>query len=671
MTMSEKVTAVQVGFLEHLQVFYPHSTHVACIEREVLLYRGMKFDEQVSIYKQYDSMLKSLEPLCIDWLENDAEFLAVSKHLSTMKFDQGAPRFFPEWYAERRTEYALTRIMSDSTAIEEFLKGQSEELSSSQQNFLQHLVSKPATWVYANLLTEDSYPLISIRIEDFCDETFQVVHHLNTPDESRLLPFRLLFVFDNGNFIQSSGYQHSFVTLFAEDLQFFFDGLRDSAGIARTQHSSCSDYIPLSVNSITQTIRNCFIEFLTLDSAMLHREVSVGDEYVELIYEEYCITNFTPLKHLPGKWDREKLKGVEVLAFSGPDKSMLEWEAPSYLDVSSEEWRDAYNFPPHAKASLFIDQKKERIAIMATTNTAWHLTLYLLSHLCEQVDPLKIEPDCIVSLPTLAVATQITSFRFPWNEWWNLLPPLGHTVIDEILELSKIRSLMNEVVEAQDFSFRFNEKARCKRLGVDPSLLKELLDVIANSEDSPVDDFPGAFQLTTVEGDYEIHDLPPITQQKRSALEAPISESQLFTIHEWEACPIFYHLTGGAYSDSVDADGFAEHIEDLFYIFFDDLERLPLMMMNYLFLLFWHERERWVPVRTYGVEILKLLYPYLRQLGDDDLDAFITRFSDFVYSRLRSRALVDVLERPTADQRFWGTYVIKPTQLFTTLIKKK
>jgi hypothetical protein len=118
----------------------------------------------------------------------------------------------------------------------------------------------------------------------------------------------------------------------------------------------------------------------------------------------------------------------------------------------------------------------------------------------------------------------------------------------------------------------------------------------------------------------------------------------------------------------VDVETLTSHIEDLFYYFLDEREMLSFMMMNYLFRIFLHTANKWTPVRTFGIELLKLLYPYFEEIGEDDTDAFLSRFSDFVYTRLRTRALVEVKERPTADQRFWGTYDIKPTEFFTIFV---
>ena len=151
----------------------------------------------------------------------------------------------------------------------------------------------------------------------------------------------------------------------------------------------------------------------------------------------------------------------------------------------------------------------------------------------------------------------------------------------------------------------------------------------------------------------------------------PLEGDGLFTIHAKDTYPFFASITGGSFVDIVDVNDIVEYIEDLFFIFMDEREMLSLFMMNYLFLLFHHQGKLYTSVRTFGIELLKLLYPYLVEIGDDDTDAFISRFSDFVYSRLRTRALVEVKQKPTAEQRFWGTYEIRPTQFFTTLIEKK
>ena len=628
----------------------------------------MHKDEQLRVYRFYTILVRSLVGPISRFVDQDAHDEAVRERISTLAFDPGSPRFFPDWYDDRRNEYALSQVLTDPSRIRAFRHTYQHQLTNAQIQFLDHLCIKPAFWTYAHLLLSDDFPLVRMRVEDFCDHDFQVFHELTAPEEGRLLPFRLQLVFDNGIFYQTMGIHHAYAHLYSDDLHFFLNGLKHSVIPVSGESVKDSEGKKLITEDLTTIIKQRYEDLLLLDAIMLHNEASIADEFVDIIFDEYAVDGSFSIDNLPGRWSTYHKKSVHAAVFQGPDTQMLTWDIPDWINISHAVWQDIWSFPQYALSLLLYDTERQVIAIIATTEIAWRLTLYLLAQ-AQVIDEMeKNDPDWIVSPHVLAVSTQIPAFHYPWQHWINLMPKRGRKHLEDIYALAKARMLVNEFLDAQDFSLRLDLDKRCERLGLDRELIEQMIQTVCASAETKEPD--ASFEVTAIEGDFALHNLPVLDERTFALLTDSLSSSRLFSIRSRQAYPLFESSTGGIYRDSVDSEHLAEHIEDLFFVFFDEIDTIPLIMMNYLFLLFHHTGRSWTSVRTYGLELLKVLYPYLQEIGEDDSDVFITRFSDFVYSRLQSRALVEVLDRPSANQRFWGTYPIRPSKLFTTLVNK-
>jgi hypothetical protein len=632
------------------------------------LYTIMQKDEQLRLYRFHTILVRSLVAPISRFVDQCPHDAAVRERISTLAFDPGAPRFFPDWYEDRRIEYALSQVLTKPDRIAEFRHAYLHQLTQAQLKLLDQLYVHPAFWTYAHLLMTDEFPLVRMRVEDFSDHDFQVLHELSAPEESRLLPFRLQLVFDNGSFYQTMGFQHAYAHVYSDDLRYFLNGLTPAVIPTNELMVKNPTYTIFSTTDLTTIINQRYEDLLLLDAVSLHNEVSVAEEFVDIIFDEYVVDENFSLDRLPGRWSKYHKKSVQAALFQGPDENMLRWEVPDWIDISHTVWHDIWNFGPHALSLLLYDADRQVIALVTTTEIAWHLTRYLLLQTYTIDEPDKNDPDWIVSPHVLAVSTQIQSFSYPWQHWIDLIPKRSRDRLEDIYALAKSRMVVNEFLDSQDFSLRINLDKRCERLGLNRNFIEQMIQSVEDSTDT--EERKASFTVTTIEGDFELRNLPPLDKQVYRLLTEPLSSGRLFSIRARQAFPLFESYTGGVYSDSVDQEHLVEHIEDLFFVFFDDIDTLPFIMMNYLFLLFHYTGRNWTSVRTYGLELLKVLYPYLQEIGEDDSDVFITRFSDFVYTRLRSRALVEVLDRPTANQRFWGTYSIRPSQLFTALVNK-
>jgi len=588
------------------------------------------------------------------WAEDREDISPTLEKIGALAFDTGSPRFYPEWYAEKRTEYVVSRILTNSEMIRVFLQENQSTLSDEQAGLLSHLVLNPAVWVYGMVSMEESFPMTEISVEDFTDTPFVVMHKLVDEQEYLLLPYRIALVLYNGAGYQTFGYHHAFSAVYSDDIRFFFAGL-DSGE-------------PVDMTSMTESIDRRFIDFLLLDSIAFHNESMIEDEYIDIYWDEYPIGADFDTKQIPGKWRHSRSGSFHCMVFDSPDKRMRSLPVPPELQRFANESGNGWQFPEFAIAALFVDSERQCIALLASTQSAWISLLHLVAPTVAVVDPETIlDPQHSVSLPVFAVSGQIGNFAFPWRTWQQQATPMAKDLFKELEHVAKSRAVLNEYLDARELSLRFDLDARCKRMDVDASVVSELAKVIENMgrrAEIPDD----MFDITTIEGDFELQGLAPLAPREYDFLSLPLDESELFSIDTMSAFPLFEVLTNG--SQHIGVADLSESLEDLFYAFFDEIDTLPLVMMNYLFLLLLHSGRQWTPVRTFAIEVLKLLFPYLKEIGDDDADVFATRFSEFVYRQLRTHAVVEVKGRPSADQKFWGTYEIRPTQFFLTLVKK-
>lgn len=588
------------------------------------------------------------------WAEDREEISATLEKIGALAFDAGSPRFYPEWYAERRTEHVVSRILTKPEMIRELLQESQSALSVDQAGLLSHLVNNPAKWVYGMVSMDESFPMTEISVEDFTDSPFVVTHKLADEQEYLLLPYRIAMVLHNGEGYQTFGYHHSFSAIYTDDIRFFFEGLDTGKSV--------------DLASMTESINRRFIDFLLLDSIAFHNESMIEDEYIDIYWDEYPIDADFDTKQIPGKWHHSRSGSFHCMVFDRPDKRMRSLPVPPELQRFANGSGNGWQFSEFATAALFIDSERRSIALLASTQSAWISLMHLVAPTVPAVEPEEIlDPQNSVSLPVLAVSGQIGNFDYPWREWQHKFTPMAKELFKEMVHVAKSRAVLNEYLDARELSLRFDLDSRCKRMDVNAALVVELANVIENMERrAGIPD--GMFDITTIEGDFELHGLEPLAEREYEFLRLPLEESKLFAVDAMSAFPLFEILTNGSHDIGV-AD-VAESLEDLFYAFFDEIETIPLVLMNYLFLLLLHSGQQWTPVRTFAIEVLKLLFPYLREIGDDDADVFATRFSEFVYRQLRTYAVVEVKQRPSADQKFWGTYEIRPTQFFLTLIRK-
>jgi len=107
-------------------------------------------------------------------------------------------------------------------------------------------------------------------------------------------------------------------------------------------------------------------------------------------------------------------------------------------------------------------------------------------------------------------------------------------------------------------------------------------------------------------------------------------------------------------------------VENLFHDTFD--EDVAFIIMNAFFWILSYNGDRWLPVRSYAIEMLKLFPNAIKQNFFEDT-IFIEEFSSFTKRRLATRGICSLKARPTSEEVKNGLFVIKATDAFYSLLK--
>lgn len=149
--------------------------------------------------------------------------------------------------------------------------------------------------------------------------------------------------------------------------------------------------------------------------------------------------------------------------------------------------------------------------------------------------------------------------------------------------------------------------------------------------------------------------------------DSDLQESKMFEVFEDSKTEgQFTKITGGACRKVIKEYGHIVFVEDMFYDNFD--EDIAFTVMNAFFWIFYHMGNKWLPLRSYAIEMLSLFpQAILKQypLPED----FIEAFSRFTKETLATGGICSMKVRLTPTQVKKGTYDIKATDAFAYLLE--
>lgn len=368
---------------------------------------------------------------------------------------------------------------------------------------------------------------------------------------------------------------------------------------------------------------------------------------------------------LPGEWGIEESdKGVRKYAFLGPDEE-LEALKPMVGQDPEHIWELSGLFTSY----LYIYSAEETVCIYASSIHDYVMLYQVLS--C-RFDLDKESPNRPAFHITPSVWTKVSSLPgidLPWA-WYekqfeneDLDNEREESESDEdAVTRTSLNTLVDEVINARNAGTEVDIQKRCRELDVDPALAES---VLARMDEMTKKMMP-ELELTEEDRTFEISGLTKPSPALRRMFSTPLYRSDLFSVTDTlGSYELFLSHAGDGYASRTVPGELADYITSLFEQAFG---RFGSTIMNCFFYMLMQQEKRWTPVRSYGIEVLKLFHRILLPELKVTKDAFLLRFSSFVLTSLCPNGLLELSERPRGEARTRGTYPVRSSMFFQNFI---
>ena len=212
----------------------------------------------------------------------------------------------------------------------------------------------------------------------------------------------------------------------------------------------------------------------------------------------------------------------------------------------------------------------------------------------------------------------------------------------------------------------FDREAFCERTGYTMDEVEATIENILHTQEKLALERQ-AYEVPPEDKDFELTGWPLPSDEIELFFASDLEDSALFEVFDsMKTFEQFSSLTGGSSDKEIHDLGILRFVENLFSETFD--EEIAFFLMNAFFWILFYKGRTWIPVRSYALELLKLFpEPLLRKyIFQED---FIEEFSYFTKKLLSSRGICSLKARPTPDEVLQGTYAIKATDAFYSLLR--
>jgi len=175
------------------------------------------------------------------------------------------------------------------------------------------------------------------------------------------------------------------------------------------------------------------------------------------------------------------------------------------------------------------------------------------------------------------------------------------------------------------------------------------------------------YEVPLEDKEFELTGYPIPSDAIKLHFDSDLQESKMFEVFEDNKTEDqFTKITGGACRKVINEYGHITFVEDMFYDNFD--EDIAFTVMNAFFWIFYYKGNKWLPLRSYAIEILSLFPQAILEQYPVPED-FIEAFSRFTKEILSNGGICSMKVRLTPTQVKKGTYDIKATDAFQYLLE--
>ncbi|MDY0290628.1 MAG: hypothetical protein RBR15_17540 [Sphaerochaeta sp.] len=627
--------------------------------------------------KAFEQGYRDIEQLIDEAMKDNRSFKKTYKAILA----QGEASPSPEPFADSALTYLLSHILTDAKALKRLMNKHEEALQPGSKQVLSTMIEHPAYWSYfsvvetheddfftiMDLLTKEKHLLYSPRLSALLSEN-------HTKDKNFLT-----LAYSNGECLHTAG-RLRFYSLPVSDLRFYSSLFDDT------------DTDALDGATLGSIISNNYIEFFRLDViSPLTKQYDGKNQEILRIWQPFTLEEFD-ITELGGEWERVEVEDQIKYNFLDPDEGMRSLPNGKLL------FSDAYVMD----AQVIRDTSTGEMWLTTWTDKAYQFFSCLLSHSYPNLKLPRI-PSYTISFP-LAMLLMNMEFEVPWSPFkevilaltdsmiedlfgdddedededvvWQLeeeeayktLPdtqPMQYikngSVVDEwMAEFEKEDEIQNkletEYLQSRNNGIPFDQEEFCLRTGALPENVARF--VLERDY----------YTVPPVDKEFELEGLPLAHRPSQWFFSQSLVDSELFQFDQGpNTLDAFNALTEGKYKDEYFSVGLLGFIEGAFIEFFS-VKRFAYIVANNFFWLLFHRGKDWLPVRSYAIEMLKLMPGLILQKYDDP-EAFIADVSLFTKKYLPTRGICTLQTMPLTEEVTQGTFLIKGSEAFYSLVE--
>ncbi len=444
---------------------------------------------------------------------------------------------------------------------------------------------------------------------------------------------------------------------------------------------------------LQEILHKHFVEFFTLDKVSSAPPHTIGIYNAGFLWQSFTLPEFA-IEKLGGRWLEAQLGDHQRFTIKGADPTML--ELPNF---------EVFQTEPTAMAGAIIrDNATGEMGLFTNTEVSYAFFSTLLNRSYPELQ-LPEKPAFNISAPLQAILITM-DIPLPWTKFeeiieydepremvesdrtklWEGIRDAYRSIVATTEEDQLIKDMTLLYIDAEITGEPMDIDAVCKVTGLDREAvegirgrLDHLFDPDGDDEFDEYDQWDDEdedeyyidrnYIVPDEDKSYELESLPELDDLFGDFIEHSLPDSEIFVIllaQMDEAHRLFLQLVSEEYAQEIKSYGMLRSLERLFFSTFD--ERLAYPVMNTFFWILQHMGREWLPVRSYAIEMLKWIPSEILHFYAEP-EEFIETFSKFVKNLLCTRGVCSLAKRPTAAQVKGGTYTIKGTDAFYTLLK--
>lgn len=609
----------------------------------------------------FDEGFEDCKQLAWDWGTSQ-------KHIKTMMLEimESSPDGIAmEYEAQNSNLYLLAEVFQNSKAMTHLKTKGGSALTARALEVLSFWEGTPGFWCY-----------FSVK-EKLATDFFLIEDHLSRKE----------------HILYSKGVSTMQKLVGAEEVHYLCmmlpnEGCLQTVGVIKPYRFPVSDFtFYCSLFKPQRTLKTIlskhFISFFKVDAIanipMLHYE----GHYMGFAWTSFSLAEFDILQ-LGGDWIAETLGTQQRFALDSFDSTMDKLPNRRLFETTTRVMA----------GDIFRDPATGEMGIMANTEAAYPFYSALLNRAYPELK-LPKKPEIFVSAVLQSHLIE-RDFPFTWKKFKKLIEYESEKEDSFKLDLEKLRQEFDKfpeddpiVQQTKELLDMFLEsKNTGKPLDIDAlvkvtNLEREDIEAILNGmdensslppfdmlfgdDDDFFDGLEESYEISSADKKLELKNLPIVDDSDGESLYLDLAHSKLFMVNgSKKAEKQFIETTTKEFSEEIRKYGFLDSIEELF----SEFGELDFPLMNIFFWLLLHKGKKWVPLRSYAIEMLKWIPSLIFEEYADE-DDFITDFSLFCVTTLAPIGICSLTEKPNLREVKMATYKIQGTEAFFSLVKTR